>query len=82
MTPRPDGKLAAVDQAGKGYGARIAAWIQKDLLSQARPAPAVSRFDALEDTLLAAMAGVRKATTPRSRRRMGGPPLSRERAAR
>jgi len=56
-------KLAAIDQAGKGYGARIAAWIQKDLVAKLQPGDGES-FDAGEDTLLAAMAGVRKTTTP------------------
>ena len=57
------GKLAAIDHAGRGYGARIAGWIQKDLLTRLPDAGGES-FDALEDTLLAGMAGVRKNATP------------------
>ena len=57
------GKLAAIDSSGRGYGAKIAGWIQKDLLARL-PAAGGESFDALEDTLLAGMAGVRKAATP------------------
>jgi hypothetical protein len=57
------GKLAALDHAGRGYGARIAGWIQKDLLVRLQPAGGES-FDESEDTLLAGMAGVRKTTMP------------------
>jgi hypothetical protein len=56
-------KLAAIDHAGRGYGARIAAWIQKDLVGKLEPTNNES-FDAVEDTVLAAMAGVRKTATP------------------
>jgi hypothetical protein len=56
-------RLAAIDHAGRGYGARIAAWIQKDLLVKLQPAAGES-FDASEDALLAGMAGVRTTTTP------------------
>ena len=51
-------RLVAIDHAPRGYGTRIAAWIQKDLLA-ALPAMNNESPDALEDTLLAAMAGVR-----------------------
>jgi hypothetical protein len=56
-------KLAAIDHAGRGYGTRIAAWIQKDLVGKLEPGNGES-FDAVEDTMLAAMAGVRKTSTP------------------
>jgi hypothetical protein len=56
-------KLAAIDHAGRGYGARIAAWIQKDLVGKLEPTNNES-FDAVEDTVLAAMAGARKTATP------------------
>ena len=58
-------RLAIVDHASRGYGARIAAWIQKDLLSKLPDASGES-LDPLEDTLLAGMAGVR-ATDARDR---------------
>ena len=51
-------RLAAVEHANRGYGARIAAWIQKDLLPKLLDVSGES-FDPLEDTLLAGMAGVR-----------------------
>jgi hypothetical protein len=56
-------RLAAVDHANRGYGARIAAWIQKDLLPKLLDVSGES-FDSLEDTLLAGMAGVRVTNTP------------------
>jgi hypothetical protein len=56
-------RLAAIDHANRGYGARIAAWIQKDLLPKLLDVSGES-FDALEDTLLAGMAGVRVTTAP------------------
>jgi len=59
------GRLAMVDQAPKGYGSRIAAWIQKDLLSKL-PEVNGGSLDSLEDTVLAGMAGVR-ATDARDR---------------
>ena len=51
-------RLATVDHGPRGYGGRIAAWIQRDLLT-ALPAVNDESVDASEDTLLAAMAGVR-----------------------
>jgi hypothetical protein len=51
-------RLAMVDHSSRGYGARIAAWIQRDLLSKLTQVNGESS-DALEDTLLAGMAGVR-----------------------
>ena len=56
-------RLTQVDHANRGYGARIAAWIQKDLLAQL-PDVSGESFDAVEDTLLAGMAGVRASSTP------------------
>ena len=55
-------RLAAVDHSARGYGARIATWIQKDLLATL-PVMNDESPDALEDTLLAAMAGVRATET-------------------
>jgi hypothetical protein len=48
-------KLAAVDSS-KGYAARVAQWIQRDLLGKL-PAKSDESGHQLEDTLLAAMAG-------------------------
>jgi hypothetical protein len=64
-------RLAAVDHSARGYGARIAAWLQKDLLA-ALPAVNDESPDALEDTLLAAMAGVRAASIRASSRAISG----------
>jgi len=55
-------RLAAVDHSARSYGARIATWIQKDLLATL-PVMNDESLDALEDTLLAAMAGVRAPET-------------------
>jgi hypothetical protein len=52
------GRLTAVDHSSRGYSARIAAWIQKDLLP-ALPQVTGESYDSTEDTLLAGMAGVR-----------------------
>ena len=49
-------RLVQIDHAGRGYGARVAAWIQKDFLPRL-PEINSESLDALEDTLLAAMAG-------------------------
>jgi hypothetical protein len=56
-------RLVQIDHAGRGYSARVASWIQKDLLTRL-PEMNGESFDPLEDTLLAAMAGVRPTTTP------------------
>jgi len=56
-------RLAMVEQTKNGYGARIAAWIQKDLLSKL-PEISGESVDSLEDTLLAGMAGVLVTRTP------------------
>ncbi len=55
-------RLAAVDHSARGYAARVATWIQKDLLADL-PVMSDESSDALEDTLLAAMAGVRGTET-------------------
>lgn len=52
------GRLAAIDHSSRGYASRIAAWIQKDLLTKL-PEVSGESFDSTEDTLLAGMAGVR-----------------------
>ncbi len=52
------GRLAMIDQSTRGYGSRIAGWIQKDLLAKL-PEVNGESLDALEDALLAGMAGVR-----------------------
>ena len=59
------GRLVAIETSGRGYAAKIAAWIQKDLLTRL-PEVSGESFDSNEDTLLAGMAGVR-ATNTRAR---------------
>ena len=59
------GRLAAIEHSRRGYASRIAAWIQKDLLTKL-PEVTGESFDSTEDTLLAGMAGVR-ATDARDR---------------
>jgi hypothetical protein len=56
-------RLVAIEHATRGYGARIAAWVQRDLLVKL-PVSNGESADALEDTLLAAMAGVVTSNTP------------------
>jgi hypothetical protein len=55
--------LVAVDHASRGYGVRIAAWMQKDLLPKL-PEVSGESYDSLEDTLLAGMAGVLATKSP------------------
>ena len=56
-------RLVQIDHASRGYSARIATWIQKDLLPRL-PEVNSESFDALEDTLLAAMAGANPQPLP------------------
>jgi len=48
--------LALIDSSKRGYEGRLAAWVRKDLLPRVRPA-AIETPDAVEDTVLAGMAG-------------------------
>ncbi len=56
-------QLVQIDHAGRGYGARVAAWMQKEFLPRL-PEVNSESLDALEDTLLAAMAGAHPTAGP------------------